>query len=198
MASSRGFTVHSANVLSSIGLTLPEGEVKATNMISPIMDELGVIIGEILGGSFSFASSSLSATIWRFLKTSVPQSNSACTIEIPAPLDERSRKRPGRPFNTYSMGKVTCTSVSSGANPRASVITVTIGRLRSGKTSTGRCIACHVPIIIRIKAAVSTASLWRKANLIIEFSTFVVLSIYIKCKKRKSLSYWRAVENLWD
>ncbi|MND09124.1 hypothetical protein D3C83_322170 [compost metagenome] len=46
------------------------------------------------------------------------------------------RSTPLAPFNAYSSGSVTWTSTSSGANPGASVNTVTVGRLRSGKMST--------------------------------------------------------------
>jgi hypothetical protein len=43
------------------------------------------------------------------------------------------------------MGKVTSCSTSSGAIPPASVISVTVGRFRSGNTSTGILVAVNVP-----------------------------------------------------
>ena len=68
---------------------------------------------------------------------SVSQSNSTHTTDSPTPDDERTRRTPVAPFNWYSSGLVTSTSTSSGASPGASVISVTVGRLRSGNTSTG-------------------------------------------------------------
>ncbi|EXI74434.1 MAG: hypothetical protein AW07_01976 [Candidatus Accumulibacter sp. SK-11] len=41
------------------------------------------------------------------------------------------------PFIAVSIGKVISASTSSGAMPPASVISVTVGLFRSGKTSTG-------------------------------------------------------------
>ena len=58
--------------------------------------------------------------------------------EMPAPDTERSRLTPGEPLSDDSRGKVTSSSTSSGAQPGASVMTVTLGAERSGKTSTGR------------------------------------------------------------
>lgn len=58
-------------------------------------------------------------------------------IDRPMPETERTRVTPGMPFIPDSIGKVTSCSTSSGAMPPASVISVTVGLLRSGKTSTG-------------------------------------------------------------
>jgi hypothetical protein len=60
---------------------------------------------------------------------------------------------PGRPLIAVSSGKLISCSTSSGAMPPASVITVTVGLLRSGKTSTGRRVACKPPQIISTTAA---------------------------------------------
>src|SRR5215470_17101245 len=68
---------------------------------------------------------------------SVPQSNSTYTSDRPMPETERTRATPGIPFMMLSIGNVTSCSTSCGAKPSASVINVTIGRLRSGKTSIG-------------------------------------------------------------
>jgi hypothetical protein len=54
------------------------------------------------------------------------------------PDTERTRVTPGRPFTAASIGKVTNCSTSSGAMPSASVIRVTVGLSRAGKTSIGR------------------------------------------------------------
>src|SRR5687768_1731110 len=53
------------------------------------------------------------------------------------PETERTRVMPGMPFIEVSSGKVTNCSTSSGANPSASAISVTVGLFRSGNTSTG-------------------------------------------------------------
>jgi hypothetical protein len=45
---------------------------------------------------------------------------------------------PGRPLIAVSSGKLINCSTSSGAMPPASVISVMVGLLRSGKTSTGK------------------------------------------------------------
>ena len=66
----------------------------------------------------------------------MPQSNSTHTTEKPVVDEERTRRTPVAPFTAVSMGKVTSRSTSSAAMPRASVITTTVGALRSGKTST--------------------------------------------------------------
>jgi hypothetical protein len=68
---------------------------------------------------------------------SVPHSNSAKTTAIPTPVDERTRRTPEAPLSAVSMGKVTSVSTSWGAIPWASTTTVTVGAVRSGKTSTG-------------------------------------------------------------
>jgi hypothetical protein len=66
---------------------------------------------------------------------SVPHPNSTQTIDNPNPDAERTRSTPVKPFKLTSNGRVTNTSTSSGANPVASVITVTDGRFKSGNTS---------------------------------------------------------------
>ena len=68
---------------------------------------------------------------------SVPQSNSAQTMAEPMPVEERMRRTPEDPFSAASMGMVTRVSISVGASPGASASTVTVGAVRSGKTSTG-------------------------------------------------------------
>ena len=62
-------------------------------------------------------------------------------MEKPVVDDERTRRTSVAPFTAVSMGKVTRRSTSSGAMPVASVITVTVGALRSGNTSTSIVVA---------------------------------------------------------
>ena len=66
----------------------------------------------------------------------MPQSNSTHTMEKPVVEEERTRLTPAAPFTDVSSGKVMSRSTSSGAMPFASVITTTVGALRSGNTST--------------------------------------------------------------
>ena len=92
-------------------------------------------------GRRSRTSCSFSATICRSTKISVPQANSTHTMLIPIPEADRTRRTFVAPFMADSMGIVTSVSTSSGARPWASVMMVTVGRLRSGKTSIGSCAA---------------------------------------------------------
>ena len=77
-----------------------------------------------------------SATVWRACQMSVPQSNSTHTTENPVVDDDRTRRTCDAPLTAVSRGKVTRRSTSSGAMPGASVMTTTVGALRSGNTST--------------------------------------------------------------
>ena len=61
------------------------------------------------------------------------------------PLTLRTRSTPGAPFIACSNGSDTSVSTSCGASPSASAISVTVGRFRSGSTSTGRRISTNVP-----------------------------------------------------
>lgn len=76
---------------------------------------------------------------------SVPQSNSTHTTENPVVDDERTLRTSVAPFTAVSIGKVTVRSTSSEAIPGASVITTTVGALRSGNTSTSICRAVYAP-----------------------------------------------------
>ncbi len=67
---------------------------------------------------------------------SVPQSNSTVTVEKPVVDAERTRRTSVAPFNAVSTGNVTRRSTSSAAIPGASVITTTVGEVKSGNTST--------------------------------------------------------------
>ena len=68
---------------------------------------------------------------------SMPQSNSIQTMDKPTAVAERTRRTPEAPLTAASMGNVTWLSTSAGAMPLASVMTVTVGAVRSGNTSTG-------------------------------------------------------------
>jgi hypothetical protein len=68
---------------------------------------------------------------------SIPHANSTQTTEMPTAVDDRTRRTPEAPLSAASMGNVTWLSTSVGAMPWASVMTVTVGAVRSGKTSTG-------------------------------------------------------------
>ena len=61
------------------------------------------------------------------------------------PDTERTRLTPGTPFICVSIGKVMSCSTSAGASPSASVMIVTVGLLRSGKTSTGSRVTANAP-----------------------------------------------------
>ena len=115
-------------------------------MISPMIDDIGAITGAAtLSGNAPRATWIRSATTWRATSGSVSQSNSAHTTEIPIPDELRRRRSPDTPLRLVSMGRVTRVSTSSGAMPCASVITVTVGALMSGRTSTGIRVARIVP-----------------------------------------------------
>src|SRR6056297_2681423 len=115
-------------------------------MISPIMDEMGAIIGGGTSlGRLVVTNCSFSFTICRALKMSVPQSNSTHTMDTPFAVDDRTRRTPVAPLTDVSMGMVTRRSTSSGAIPCASVITVTVGAVKSGKTSTGILSTTYAP-----------------------------------------------------
>ncbi len=76
---------------------------------------------------------------------SVPQSNSTHTTEKPVVDDDLTRRTSVAPLTAVSMGKVTRRSTSSDAMPCASVMTTTVGALRSGKTSTSILHAVQMP-----------------------------------------------------
>ena len=104
---------------------------------------------------------------------SVPQSNSTQTIDSPMPDADRTRRTSLAPFIADSMGKVTSVSTSSGASPCASVMIVTVGRFKFGKTSMGSCAACRPPKITRttVTASTSTRFLRQKAIMWLSMKT---------------------------
>src|SRR4051812_8844277 len=88
---------------------------------------------------------------------SVPQANSTQTIDRPIPEEERTRVTPVAPLSWYSSGRVTSPSTSSGASPGASVSTVTVGRFRSGNTSTGVRASWYSPATHTARAVTRTS-----------------------------------------
>ena len=92
---------------------------------------------------------------------SVPQSNSTHTNDTPLLDDERTRRTSVAPFTAVSIGNVTSRSTSSAAMPPASVITTTVGAVRSGKTSMSIRSAAKSPASAMAAAPASTVSrLW--------------------------------------
>ena len=75
----------------------------------------------------------------------MPQSNSTHTTAIPSAVAERTRRTLDAPLMALSSGNVTSDSISSGAMPCPSVRMVTVGAVRSGKTSTGMSRAVQMP-----------------------------------------------------
>ena len=71
------------------------------------------------------------------------------------------------PLTAVSMGKVTSLSTSSGAIPSASVITTTVGALRSGNTSTSEWRVEYSPATRQMNAITRTASLLLREKRII-------------------------------
>ncbi|CCY36417.1 unknown [Tannerella sp. CAG:118] len=120
------------------------------------MEDCGPMVGiPAVSGRIPFRAVSFSEVIWRALYISVPQLNSTQTTENPVVEDERTRLTSVAPFTAVSTGNVTKRSTSSGAIPGASVMTTTVGALRSGNTSTSIFIAVNVPANKRIMDAIN-------------------------------------------
>jgi len=85
-------------------------------------------------------------------------------------VDERTRRTPVEPFTAVSIGNDTNDSTSSGAIPCASVKTVTVDAVKSGKTSTGMRLAVIVPATRRTTAAASTITRLRSDQAMSSFS----------------------------
>ena len=93
---------------------------------------------------------------------SVPQSNSTKMRERPTSVVDWMRVTPWMPLTARSSGMVTWFSTSSGAFPGASVMMVTRGLVRSGRTSTGSWVSWKAPHAMTASAMVSTSRrLWR-------------------------------------
>ncbi len=103
---------------------------------------------------------------------SVPQSNSTQTTEKPVVDEERTRRTSVAPFTAVSTGNVTRRSTSSAAIPVASVMTTTVGALRSGNTSTSIRQAVQQPPTSNRNVASSTSGLFLNENDMILFNIF--------------------------
>ena len=111
-----------------------------------MIDEMGARTGRsTCGGRAPLTSDSFSATTCRAMKISVPQSNSTHTTAMPTAVADRTRRTLDAPLMALSIGNVTSDSISSGAMPWPSVRIVTVGAVRSGKTSTGMSRAVQKP-----------------------------------------------------
>src|SRR5688572_17402378 len=162
--------VKSAMVRKSIGEVL--SLVIATSIICPIMELIGPNCGVIPSGISTVCS--FSAVNCLALYTSVSQSNSTNTIPRPGDATERTTSTPGAPFKAVSTGRLACVSTSSGAIPPASKKMVTLGRFRSGSTSTGRFTRVNTPYTIMSAANATTNSLFRNENCISLFSIIYI------------------------
>ena len=167
-ASSRRRIVQSAAVRSSCGDWVP---VSPIMRISPITLDTGASSGAATPAGSELATlCSFSATICRARKMSVPHSNSTQTTEMPCAVDDRTRRMPVDPFTAVSMGNETSASTSSGAMPCASVSTVTVGAVRSGKTSTGMLYAVYAPATSMMAEMASTTTRFCSAQAMTLFS----------------------------
>jgi len=137
MARSRGRSTQSAYSRTAIGEIFCGSTGIAICMISPMMELIGPIRGITPAAKPSSMDERRSDTSWRARKISVSQLKVTYKKDRPAEEVERTDSTPGKPFMAVSRGKVISCSTSSGAMPPASVMIVTVGLLRSGKTSTG-------------------------------------------------------------
>ena len=138
IVSRRGRKIQSANDRSSNGGVFPLVLTTPTSMTSPMIDVTGPITGLTVLGNTVDNVVKRSDTSWRARKMSESQPNSTETTDRPTPDVERTRCTSGAPFMARSIGPVTRVSTSSGESPPASAMIVTVGRFRSGNTSTGR------------------------------------------------------------
>ena len=121
-----------------------------------------------------------SLTICRARNTSMPQSNSAHTKELPKLEPERTRLTFVAPLRAVSIGKVTRRSTSSDAMPWQSVITTTVGAVRSGNTSTSIfCTAKNPPMTTRMVPIITANLWWREKYMILSIIVLFSLSILI-------------------
>ena len=142
-----------------------ESAVRLTISNSPSIDDCGPITGLLtLPGSASATVASFSDTICRSRYMSVPQSNSTHTTEKPLVDEDLTLLTSGAPFMAVSMGKVTSCSTSSAAIPLASVMTTTVGALRSGKTSTSVRLTVYMPATVMSTAATATSRRLSREN----------------------------------
>ena len=101
--------------------------------------------GATPGGNEPETSVSFSVTVCLARWIGSPQSNSTQTTATPTAVADRTRRTPPAPLSADSIGSVTSASISSGSMPGASARIVTVGAVRSGRTSSGMRDAVHPP-----------------------------------------------------
>jgi len=132
--SSRGLSVQSANVRSSI-------RERARDVSPMTRTRLAADVGGTIAGAWTPCGScparvaSRSPTSWRACRIPVPSRKVAVTTESPWIDSDRIDSRLPTPFTAASIGRVTSASTSSGESPDASVWMTTWGGANSGKTS---------------------------------------------------------------
>jgi hypothetical protein len=112
--------------------------------------------------------------ICRFLYTSVHQSNSTLIIPSPMELTLRIERIHGEPLIQRSIGNVTRSSISSGLSHSFSAKIVTVGRLRSGNTSTGSFVRVKPHQNSKTAYIMSIRNRFFRQNLMIVFSIYSV------------------------
>ena len=172
-----GFTTQSAIVRNCIIEVL--SACSPIKRISPMILDCGASTGVIPVGRELPKATIFSLTICRAWKISIPQLNSAQTNEKPYMDAERTRLTLVAPFTAVSIGNVTRRSTSSAAIPCASVITTTVGAVRSGKTSISIRWDEYVPATISNTAPINTNSLLLREYLMILFIKFIIGSPYL-------------------
>ena len=145
MVIKRGRRTQSAYSRTAIGEIFCGSTGMAICMISPMMELIGPMRGVMFAGRPCSMAESRSDTSWRARKISVSQLKVTYRKDKPADEVERMDSTPGNPFIAVSSGKVINCSTSSAAIPPASVMIVTVGLLRSGKTSTGVRVRVNAP-----------------------------------------------------
>ena len=141
----RGRSTQSAYSRTAIGEIFSGSTGMTICMISPMMELIGPMRGVTLSGNPCSMAESLSDTSWRARKISVSQLKVTYKKDKPAEETERIDSTPGKPFMPVSSGNVINCSTSSAAIPPASVMIVTVGLFRSGKTSTGVRLKVNAP-----------------------------------------------------
>ena len=103
VASTRRRTSVSAVVRSANGVCTDDW--RATNMISPMIDDSGAITGgPTSSGNVPATAASRSLTVCRARRTSAPQSKSTQMTAMPTAVDERTRRTLAAPFSAASTG----------------------------------------------------------------------------------------------
>ena len=114
-------------------------------MISPMIELIGPMRGITPAGIPSSMADSRSDTNCLARKISVSHLKVTYKNDNPADEIDRTDSTLGKPFMAVSRGKVMSCSTSSGAMPPDSVMMVTVGLFKSGKTSTGVFVSVNAP-----------------------------------------------------